>query len=320
MKTRGLVGFREIEGRTDNITEIGIYNIDSYPSRLGYDVISWLQTTDLNKLKTFLINNVNITQNHSNITDIISFINAIKKNETISINNKIDFISDSLFCEWAYMFNLKTKELEIYKGLNKDPEEAGDYVKHNEYKEFYGCRLLFTIPFKTIKQISQDKIKDMCIILEVMGNFLSLKKYNINTKQAKVILNKTKDLYQQLVTSDFNEEQLQQIYNTLWDIVVNKNFYNNKKQKIIFNSNIINDILNIDINIQVTSKYNFKLYEKYFDYEIFVNIMNIYAQNNEKDIKQIESIILSKHKIKNVFKNLHTQEEKNNITIKNFKI
>lgn len=39
-----------------------------------------------------------------------------------------DFLADSLFCEWAYIINLDTQKLEIYRGFNKDPDAAGRYA------------------------------------------------------------------------------------------------------------------------------------------------------------------------------------------------
>jgi hypothetical protein len=39
--------------------------------------------------------------------------------ETVPVNSDLNFAADSLFCEWLYLINLDTKELEIYKGFNE---------------------------------------------------------------------------------------------------------------------------------------------------------------------------------------------------------
>jgi len=101
MSTRGLWGIRGITGREDGKTEIGVvcYS-DAFPSRLGADIMFSLKN---NCIDDYIIN-VNMSQ------------------------NGIDFIYDSLWCEWAYMINLETQCLEIYRGFNTDPQEAGPYA------------------------------------------------------------------------------------------------------------------------------------------------------------------------------------------------
>jgi len=44
----------------------------------------------------------------------------------LGLNNSVDFAGDSLFCEWAYVINLDTNELEIYKGFNDCPPNKGE--------------------------------------------------------------------------------------------------------------------------------------------------------------------------------------------------
>lgn len=63
-----------------------------------------------------------------------------------------EFMFDSIFCEWAYIINLDTKMLEVYKGFNKDyKNQRLPYVK-TEKDEYYACAPLVDIPFEKIRQ------------------------------------------------------------------------------------------------------------------------------------------------------------------------
>jgi len=68
-----------------------------------------------------------------------------------------DFLRDSLFCEWAYIVNLDTGEVECHRGFNTNPEASGRYVAVESIDPsapgdtYYGVRLLTSIPFLTLK-------------------------------------------------------------------------------------------------------------------------------------------------------------------------
>ena len=59
-----------------------------------------------------------------------------------------DFLLDSLFCEWAYIVNLDTEMLEVYKGFNTNKRsDAGRYAdKQLEDDGYYGVALLAEFP------------------------------------------------------------------------------------------------------------------------------------------------------------------------------
>jgi len=74
--------------------------------------------------------------------------------------DKGGFLADSLYCEWAYLVNLDTDELEVYRGFNKDPNAPGRYAalqapgmkgknfgSKEEPYEYYGVRLVKSYPF-----------------------------------------------------------------------------------------------------------------------------------------------------------------------------
>jgi hypothetical protein len=101
-------------------------------------------------------------------SDILPMIanNAVsEKPRQIKLSNSITFASDSLFCEWAYVIDFDTNQLEIYKGFNKKPTPLGqrfsDYPieettggKYYPIREFFRVALDAIPPVKTfIKQL-----------------------------------------------------------------------------------------------------------------------------------------------------------------------
>ncbi len=71
------------------------------------------------------------------------------------INSK-KFLLDSLFCEFAYIINLDTNVLEVYRGFNHDSEAAGRYAYcHNAHanirnSDYFGVVLKGEIPLQVI--------------------------------------------------------------------------------------------------------------------------------------------------------------------------
>lgn len=124
------------------------------------------------------------------ITDGDNLLEAISNHTPgnhIIIEDDTGFLADSLFCEWAYIINLDSDKLEIYKGFNKDPQAKGRYA--HLYDEdgvnngYYGVALVLELPFDKLKALSCNQINELCNILEsgsgVESYLLSLPKYNI---------------------------------------------------------------------------------------------------------------------------------------------
>src|SRR5690606_39210477 len=58
------------------------------------------------------------------------------------------FVGNSLFCEWAYVFNLDTGKLEVYRGFNKAIVERRAHLNLNPDHEptYYGMSLVAELP------------------------------------------------------------------------------------------------------------------------------------------------------------------------------
>lgn len=83
-------------------------------------------------------------------------LNAPEKPKKIFLKDETGFAGDSLFCEWAYLLNLDTNELEVYRGFNTIPLPKGErfsYLskdKDNRDNGYNQIRLLKTFKFNSI--------------------------------------------------------------------------------------------------------------------------------------------------------------------------
>ena len=186
MGTRGAIGFRI--GRKDYIT----YNHwDSYPDCLGYNMITEFQDLsedDLTQLKNRITKIQLVTGNkpptRKQIEQTIPWHNLSVSNQstsdwycllreaqgtllpymkgelTIMLDSK-KFLADSLFCEYAYIFNLSKNVLEFYKGFNKNPKAPGRYASLSSERDtmgYYGVALVAEFPFAKLRDLSTDDI------------------------------------------------------------------------------------------------------------------------------------------------------------------
>lgn len=94
-------------------------------------------------------------------------ISVYEKGLKYMIDNN-DFVYDSLFCEWAYIINIDTGILEIYRGFNKNKNAKGRYAYKTVDKEkrYYGVELIEELPLIDIRVYTYNQIKDYCIQLE----------------------------------------------------------------------------------------------------------------------------------------------------------
>jgi hypothetical protein len=70
----------------------------------------------------------------------------------IKINN--GFIKNSIFCEYAYVLNLDTKEFIVFEGFNKDINVQYELFKIedpiSEHSEYYSCKPLYKFDMNDI--------------------------------------------------------------------------------------------------------------------------------------------------------------------------
>lgn len=106
MSTRGLYGFIEDGEYTANYNQS-----DSYPSGLG-----------------------------------VEFWTACKNEDWVGfsvIKDSIDFINDSLFCEWAYFYDIDNKVFEIWQGFQKQSDPTNPFGQNCDDQGYYPCKRIF---------------------------------------------------------------------------------------------------------------------------------------------------------------------------------
>lgn len=141
---------------------------DGYPSGVGLDILNVLRTSNLNELKERIRKNagyidddkisalyedlgINIENRwisyddskrfsqaypllsrDSNLSDV--FHEHLKSNDKmIYTKNGIDFVNDSLFCEYAYVVDFDKNTFEVYRGFTTEPIDKSErFYKENE--------------------------------------------------------------------------------------------------------------------------------------------------------------------------------------------
>ena len=187
MGTRGAVGFRI--HKEDKVT----YNhSDSYPSGLGQDVLDFIKTNSLEDIKraahNLMVIDGETEPTLNQIKECAKWTDTSVSNQSLKdwycllrkaqgnlnsyidglkyMNDGRDFLLDSLFCEYAYIINLDTQELEFYSGFNRLPRlrkgrYANQKVERERPNEYYGVVLNWKIPLSTIQKSTSVEQREM---------------------------------------------------------------------------------------------------------------------------------------------------------------
>lgn len=178
MGTRGLYGFRK-----NNKDKVTYNHWDSYPRWLGNNVLRFINGHTIEELENICEKMILVNENDKPTDEQIE---KCKKYADLTVSNKgyndwycllrgsqgdlepwgedldyiidnHDFIKDSLFCEYAYIINLDTYELEFFKGWQKTPDYLGRYGIEED-NGYYPCKLVWKIGLEKI--IAADNIEE----------------------------------------------------------------------------------------------------------------------------------------------------------------
>lgn len=87
------------------------------------------------------------------------------KGEVVHMIDGKSFIGSGLYCEWVYIVNLDTEELEVYKGFQRVKHNEGRYANMRGYKaydgtQYYPAKLIRTYPFDNLPKENEWKIRE----------------------------------------------------------------------------------------------------------------------------------------------------------------
>ena len=205
MGTRGCYGF-VVNGEE----KLAYNHFDSYPSCLGDNMITFLRETPLDEVRE-IAERIVLVEEQSEPTDdqittcntlgftdlkvstqsatdwycllrqIQGELNPYKDEQFVWMIDSHEFLTCSLFCEWAYIINLDTGKLEVYRGFNKNPDAMGRYAKFKgDGKEFYGVALMTEIPLAAFEGMSQGNATKLCELWEKLSTNLDPNLYDRN--------------------------------------------------------------------------------------------------------------------------------------------
>lgn len=176
MGTRGIYGLRK------NKKDKTSYNhYDSYPSCLGEQMFDYIKRRSIEEMND-LYDRLMLVDENKKISELTKeekngleiLFSYDDKNELIdedmysllrnfqgdlenydryhTVNimcDNHDFIKDSLFCEYGYIINLDTNELEVFEGFQKKPQKTNRYGCECNRK-YYPCKIIKKIKIDDI--------------------------------------------------------------------------------------------------------------------------------------------------------------------------
>ena len=182
MGTHGCYGFRK-----NGMDKLTYNHYDSDPGWLGRQIVKFCKETSIAEMNEIFNNLVLVDEDGhptpEQIAECKQFYNADVSTRSIRdwycllhasqgepdayknglkymIDNH-DFIKDSLFCEYAYIINLDTNQLEFYIGFQKTPDVYNRYGVEHDDDGYYPCKLMAIYPLDSDEYSADDIVKDM---------------------------------------------------------------------------------------------------------------------------------------------------------------
>lgn len=162
MGTRGAYGFYK-----DGIDKITYNHFDSYPEYLGDNIVQFCRATSIKDMRKIFDNIILVEQDSTptqkqieeckkyhdktvstgELTEWYSLLRKTQgdlelyKNGLRYMIDSANFMTDGLFCEWAYVINLTDEVLEVYRGFQKTPAD-NRYSTEPSNSGYYNVGLL----------------------------------------------------------------------------------------------------------------------------------------------------------------------------------
>jgi hypothetical protein len=194
--TRGALGFR-----INGVDKIAYNDADSYPTGLLKCILTDIQCSTDKEIKEAAAN-ITLVHEHrkpskaqideckkcanldigaGTIEDWYTLLQSTQGNLSVYTKNglkymvdSVGFLADSLFCEWAYIINVDTGNLEVYEGFNHNKQAKGRYACltsggsaniGSSGSAYFGVALIKEIPLAKIRTKTFN-INELCEQIE----------------------------------------------------------------------------------------------------------------------------------------------------------
>lgn len=178
MGTRGAWGFYK-----DGVTKATYNHYDSYPDALGETMLKFVWDTSDEKFKEIFDRIVLVegTPTPEQLIEVTEW-EGIEPNMNVGGPGEVDwykllrnvqgdpyayknglrfmedgttFMQDSLFCEYAYIFNVEEMTLEFYIGWQKDAQKNRYYDEELEGEDYKNVKLVYEYAFDDIRKAKE---------------------------------------------------------------------------------------------------------------------------------------------------------------------
>lgn len=179
MGTRGCYGFRK-----NGIDKLTYNHYDSYPDYLGKIVVTFCKETSLDEMNEIydrlILVNENDKPTQEQIEECKRYYNGdvscktpedwycllrnaqgdldAYKNGLKYMIDSCGFIKDSLWCEYAYIINLDTDELEFWVGGQDKPDIYNRYGVERD-GDYYPCKMVASYSLVLVS-IDENSVRD----------------------------------------------------------------------------------------------------------------------------------------------------------------
>ena len=164
---------------------------DGYPDGAGFEICDFIHRTNMDEFRSKVEKVTQVTEEKMNSINSqfeskdgwmtlaeserygkaypefyrntgAGILDLVMNKGVTEVNLDTDFVNDSLFCEYAYVINLDTNELEFYEGFQKQIHSQGRFANSNANEGgYYPVKLVAQIPFENIKQKGFAALKEV---------------------------------------------------------------------------------------------------------------------------------------------------------------
>lgn len=188
MSSRGVYGFRR-----NGVDKITYSHSCSYPTILGESILKFIKSTPVEEMdsifeKIIMINEENKPTKEqieeckeyfdssirdNNIEDWYCLLRKSQgtlmpyKEDLKYMIDSEDFIKSSLQCEWGWIINLDTNQLEVYIGFQREIDDNRYSVDKPDNYGYYNCKLFKSISFNELNNNTMNDINEEYKILRL---------------------------------------------------------------------------------------------------------------------------------------------------------